>query len=714
MNKWTGPFEWNRGSALPVRRRRSAPSQHYFAFLSYSHQDSADADWLHSELEAFRVPASLAGRLTSHGVIPRRLTPIFRDRHELAAADDLGEEISEALAGSRCLIVLCSPAAATSKWTNAEIELFKRLHPEGCVIAAIVAGEPFASDIEGREQEECLPPALRQKYDRRGRPTGRRAEPLAADLREGQGGRRLGMLKIVAGILGIGLDELVQREQLRRHRRLASITAASLGGMLLASVLAVTAIQARDSARDQRREAESLVQFMLGDLKEKLEPIGKLDALDGVGARVLAYYSKQDMSELSDSALLQRSRALSLTAEVAYLRGQVDTAQRLYHEAMDGTREAIRRNPDDPQRLYDHAQNVFWVGEIAHKRGQFDQSEAAYREYKTLADRMVELEPDNLKWRMEVLYANENLGIVLLSQRRFAEAAREFEGALRPMESLASIDSKNTDYRKELANLQGWLADALRDQGRLNAAIAVRQRQLPALERLLAEGNGDVGVRQLLIPAHQALGILYSERGDSKRGIEELRLAVAEAGRLLPVEPDNVVWTGFAASARLQLARALVAERRFAEASDQARLGCALATQMRERNANLARARTLQASCLAVRAEIALKSGATAAALALAEQAVTAAQAQRSGDSVMDRYTLAAAYRLLGDVRRRTGDGAGASGAWAVGLAQLPGNVSERPWEMNERSELLRRLGRADEVRPLAARLTAIGYRSTS
>ena len=218
----------------------------------------------------------------------------------------------------------------------------------------------------------------------------------------------------------------------------------------------------------------------------------------------------------------------------------------------------------------------------------------------------------------------------------------------------------------------------------------------------------------MLIPAHQALGILYSERGDSERGIEELRLAAAEAGRLLPVEPDNVVWIGFAASARLQLARALLAERRFAEASEQARLGCALATQMRERNANLARARTLQASCLAVRAEIALKSGATAAALALAEQAVTAAQAQRSGDAVMDRYTLAAAYRLLGDVRRRMGDGAGASGAWAVGLAQLPGNVSERPWEMNERSELLRRLGRADEVRPLAARLTAIGYRSTS
>ena len=107
MNTWTRPFEWNRAPAAAAGSRRPPPTAQYFAFLSYSHRDSADADWLHKELERFRVPASLAGRLTSHGVIPQRLTPIFRDRHELAAGDDLGAEIREALQASHCLIVLC-------------------------------------------------------------------------------------------------------------------------------------------------------------------------------------------------------------------------------------------------------------------------------------------------------------------------------------------------------------------------------------------------------------------------------------------------------------------------------------------------------------------------------------------------------------------------------------------------------------------------------
>jgi len=250
-----------------VRPRRSRRSLRYFAFLSYSHKDEELADWLHDELEGFRVPSELTGRLTDNGVIPKRLAPIFRDQHELAAADDLTQEIEQALGSSQFLIVLCSPEAARSRWTNAEIELFKRTRPDGCVLAAIAAGEPFASEMPGREAEECFPPALRQKFDRRGRPTGKRAEPLAADLRENGDGRRLGLLRLVAGMLGVGLDDLVQRETTRRHRRLAWLTAASLAGMAITSTLAFTAVRARDEARDQRSEAEGLVEFMLGDLK---------------------------------------------------------------------------------------------------------------------------------------------------------------------------------------------------------------------------------------------------------------------------------------------------------------------------------------------------------------------------------------------------------------------------------------------------------------
>ena len=354
-----------RGAAQ--RARRHAPQHRYMAFLSYSHQDSEVADWLHESLEEFRVPPTLVGRLTEQGPVPRRLTPIFRDRHELVAASDLGEEIEEAITGSRFLIVLCSPAAVQSRWINQEIECFKRLQSENRILAAIIDGEPFASDIPGREHEECFPPALRVRYDGRGRATTQRAEPIAADLRATGDGRRMGLLKIVAGMLDVGLDDLAQREAHRRHRRLTIITAASVAGMLVTSGLAYTAIDARDEARDQRRESDKLVGFMLGDLREKLEPLGRLDLLDSVGARALGYYENQNKADLSDEALAQRSKALTLMGEMAQARGDLSGALARYREAMEGTAETVRRAPDNAEHLFDHAQNVFWVGYIDRK-----------------------------------------------------------------------------------------------------------------------------------------------------------------------------------------------------------------------------------------------------------------------------------------------------------------------------------------------------------
>lgn len=678
----------------------------FYAFLSYSHKDKTLADWLHRELERYHVPKALAGKLTANGVVPRRLAPIFRDQQDLSAGGDLADEIRAALAASQFLIVLCSPDAAKSRWTNQEVESFKRTRPEGCVIAAVAAGEPFASDIPGREAEECFPPALRYKYDRRGHQTSKRAEPLAADFRDGAEGRRLAFLKLVAGMLGVGLDELVQREQSRRHRRLGWLAAASLAGMALTSGLSVVAVQSRNEAREQRREAEGLVAYMVGDLKDKLEPIGKLDALDGVGSRVLAYYRKQDAYELSDAALLQRSRALSITAQVAYLRGHFEQAQGLYQQALAGTAEAVRRSPDDPKRLFDHAQNVFWLGEIARFRGRTNDAVAAYSEYKHLADRLVAIEPDNLRWRMESLYGVENIGISLYNNRRFAEAAHQFRTALGPMQNLASVVPGNPTYQKELATILAWLADAERSLGKLEAAIDLRQRQVALLNR--AAASGGVEFRQELIPAHQGLGILLASHGQTERAVEELSAAVAEADRLIPIEPGNSLWKSYAANAHLHLADTLLGLGRRDEAAAQTTAGCALVERMQAgRSANS------KPVCLTLRCRLALDSGATAQAMQFARQALASAQAGRNDDPVKDKYRVAAAHRLLGDVRQRMGDSDGARISWSNAFSVLPQNVPELPTEMDERATILQRLGRSAEAQQISSRLSAMGYRRT-
>lgn len=689
------------------------PQTRYYAFLSYSHKDKELADWLHRELERFRVPRSLAGRLTANGVVPKRLSPIFRDQHDLSAGGDLAEGIKAALSASQFLVVLCSPTAAKSRWTNQEVETFKRTRPEGCVLAAVVAGEPFASEIPGREEEECFPPALRFKFDRRGHQTAKRADPLAADFREGGEGKRLALLKLVAGMLGVGLDELVQRETTRRHRQLAWLAAASLGGMAVTSTLAVTAIQSRNEAREQRREAEGLVGFMLGDLKDKLEPVGRLDALDGVGSRVLAYYQKQDTADLSDAALTQRSRALSLMAQVAQSRGDVEGARRLYREAMAGTSETVRRTPNNPEALFDHAQNVFYIGEIAHERGDFRTAESYMRDYKRLALRMVALGPDSMKWRMEKQYADTNLGVILFDQRRFAEAARQFREALTTMDAIATADPTNRDYQSSVAESLAWLADAERATGNYSGATAARQRGIAVIERLLAQTK-DVKYQQKLIPARRSLGRLYAEQGRTDLASEQLRAAVNEAELLIPKEPANTVWLDYASSARAFLAAELLRAGKADEAASQTGSVCSAATSLLSRDPTNPPWRGTMSACWKLRAKLALARGATSEALSFAQRSLDVAKSIRSGDAVADAYRVSGSYRLVGDIEQKSGNANAARASWMAALRVLPARASEEPDQAAERALILNRVGREAEARPIAARLNTMGFRGVS
>ena len=223
----------------------SAPLR-YAAFISYSHRDRKWAEWLHRAIETYRVPKDLALAGARDA-----LSPVFLDRAELPTSSDLAVSVREALTAARYLIVICSPAAARSRWVNEEIRSFKVLGRADRILCLIVAGEP-----SGSVDEECFPAALRFVVDDErvtDRPAG---EPMAADIRPQKDSRRDAQLKIVAGLLGVPLDRLRQRELARRQRRLAIIATASGIGCVAFGALAVVALYARNEAERQRIVAE--------------------------------------------------------------------------------------------------------------------------------------------------------------------------------------------------------------------------------------------------------------------------------------------------------------------------------------------------------------------------------------------------------------------------------------------------------------------------
>lgn len=267
----------------------------YATFISYSSRDAAQARRVHSDLERYRIPASVGVyQLTDAPRTKNRLYPCFRDREELSSGH-LGEAIEKALRDSSALIVVCSPNAARSEWVDKEIRYFReKLGRTGRVFAIIVDGEPNALN----DSVECFPPALQ-------RSAVGDAEVVAGDARSGRDGYRAALLKLIAGIVGVNLGRLADRDRAARLQRamLLSGAAAALIFGLISTVATVDRVQGRTefreaAARIAEQDALESARFLLAATRSGSEIVpsaAQADALlaeQAVGAVAAAAFPK--------------------------------------------------------------------------------------------------------------------------------------------------------------------------------------------------------------------------------------------------------------------------------------------------------------------------------------------------------------------------------------------------------------------------------------
>lgn len=166
----------------------------YYAFISYNHKDKTWAKWVQHEMEYYKLPSVLNGRED----LPKSFRPVFRDEDELAGGD-LSPQISEALAASEYLIVICSPNSASSTYVNKEILEFigigesRNMDYRRRIFPFIVEGEPHQE--EKNKAKECFPESIRNfPNDPKGP-----IELIAGNVNAT--GRNQAFMKILAGTL---------------------------------------------------------------------------------------------------------------------------------------------------------------------------------------------------------------------------------------------------------------------------------------------------------------------------------------------------------------------------------------------------------------------------------------------------------------------------------------------------------------------------------
>lgn len=537
----------------------------YKAFISYSHADEQWAAWLHRALETYKVPPHLVGDVTERGVVPARIAPIFRDREELPTATNLGDVLTRALEDSASLIVIASPSAAKSRWTNEEILTFKRLGRADSIFCLIVDGEPGASQKPAIAEQECFPPALIFELGDDGELSERRGEPIAADARKGKDNKHNAKLKIIAGMLGVGFDALRQREQQRKHRRMVALTAAAVVGMTITSGLAVTAYLARIEAEQQRNraqiEAETARQttnFMVGlfEVSDPSESLGNTitarEILDKGAERIDTELADQpeiqatlmdtmgtvytslglypEATRLVDKSVQKRREIFGDThpevaASLMHL-GEVQALSADYTDAESNLRESLdMRRATFGDDSAEAAEAATSLGDVMHRKGDYEAANELFAEALRIRR---QLSPGTTTAVAESL---EDIGLNDYEQGNYDEAVSFLR------EALAMRRELHPGVHPALAEAINNLAWALVYQGELEQADKLLTESLEMKRRLLGDSHPE------LAAALNNHGYVLEQLGDYEQAESSYREALEMYRGLLGEEHPEVANT---------------------------------------------------------------------------------------------------------------------------------------------------------------------------
>ena len=358
---------------------------------------------------------------------------------------------------------------------------------------------------------------------------------------------RLGTTQLAASIVGVGLDDLVQRDTKRRRRLMYSVTAASL---LFSGVMAVSswnAVKARNEvqlsgqrAENSRNEAEKLVEFMLSDLTDDLEPIGKLGIIDNVGDQISAYYEAIPLSEMNEEHLARRARSMHLLGQVAIAQGREDEALKGLLQAREVTKALLNRSPEDNLALEIHAQSEYSL--LRAYENQDRNLAARYgQSYKALSKQVYLSDTANLEYMAEYGWACNKLGQLYQILKDLDNAKAQFSEAV-SIYQRALIDNPDDNQLKfKLITFERNLALIEHEQGHHKAAIEGLEDQALKLSTLIKEETDNFQYRDSHYLTHlwiQNIQILNLKTCNT----DQVYDLTAQMEALIEHDPSNRYW----------------------------------------------------------------------------------------------------------------------------------------------------------------------------
>ena len=475
-----------------------------------------------------------------------------------------------------------------------------------------------------------------------------------------------------------------------------------------------TARAERDNAQRRQQQAEDLLAFMLGDFRTELQKIGRLELLDSVGEKAMAYFAALDPRDLTDTALTRQSKALTQIGEIRMDQARYPEAADAFSAAYARAAALAARHPENGDMLFERAQAEYWIGFVARRRGDRPTEREWLTRYRDSAIALAAVEGPTVRAQTELTYAHHNLAVLELERGDLAAAQAGFLAERAALEQLLAATPDDTELQFSLADAESWLgtvaerdgryADALRHFGEMTAHV----ESLASRQPTVARWKFRVAQSLVLTAGVQAI---VDRRPDALAALTRSD-ALLEA--LAAQDPENKQWLLASLNSRLLRAAVLLAEGDTAAATGliaslRAQLEPLAQTDPSSRlfGGQLASAWRLE-SRLRAASRQANAADAAARAVELSESLI-----QRAPTDPRFVPEFAQSSILAGRIAQEQGASETARRHWTRALEALAPQLHDsNDWRfLDPAIQALTLLDKVSEARPFAKKLKLFGYR---
>lgn len=364
--------------------------------------------------------------------------------------------------------------------------------------------------------------------------------------------------------------------------------AVAVSALKLAKTAEEKALASETLAKTNLGRAEAVMNVLVFRVRDSLQPLGKLDALEKVASAALEFFDQTPPEALTGESLRHKSVALDILGDVQDDRGDHAAALATYGRALEIARRMSAEEPANQNLRHDVTVDLNKTGAALHALDRDDEALAAFDEslgiLRTLvkeggsdsenhrrslaltlsnrgdmleakhdlegagaafaealatARRLLDGAPDDLRWKALVGTMLDSRGSFEKEKGALETAARAYEEAVRIREEVAQADASDAQARHAFGVSAGNLGAIYEQLERLDEALRTYEAALKAAERLVDTDETNVAWVRSLLVAHERVARVHETKKEPAEALPHRRVAFAVWKAFLAQNPDD-------------------------------------------------------------------------------------------------------------------------------------------------------------------------------